>query len=221
MPLTKSSSKEALHKNIAREVGAGKDPKQAAAIAYSVQRKARSTGDKATVITLLEKLLSALKSLQSIRSVSTGDAHIEDPKEWITVNGASIPVGKGGELGGKAGAAIQSSEKGKSGGSASEIKSKVSSLRSEAKSAELSPDSRREVTSFINRAEGHRKVVEAYESGDKQKALELAHKVGALEEDYKGAGMAFHKEDAENLLKKAGEALAHGKEVYAKYYKQK
>lgn len=39
MPLEQSSSKEALKENIAREVSAGKDPKQAAAIEYSVQRK--------------------------------------------------------------------------------------------------------------------------------------------------------------------------------------
>lgn len=39
MPLTQSSSQKALKENIAREIAAGKDPKQAAAIAYSVQRK--------------------------------------------------------------------------------------------------------------------------------------------------------------------------------------
>lgn len=38
MPLIESSSQEALQKNIATEIAAGKDPKQAAAIAYSVQR---------------------------------------------------------------------------------------------------------------------------------------------------------------------------------------
>ena len=37
--LVQSASKEALGKNIATEIKAGKDPKQAAAIAYSVQRK--------------------------------------------------------------------------------------------------------------------------------------------------------------------------------------
>lgn len=41
MPLNKSGSKAALHENIATEINAGKDPKQAAAIAYSVQRKAK------------------------------------------------------------------------------------------------------------------------------------------------------------------------------------
>jgi hypothetical protein len=41
MPLINSSSKEARSENIRREIDAGKDPKQAAAIAYSEQRKAR------------------------------------------------------------------------------------------------------------------------------------------------------------------------------------
>ena len=39
MPLIQSASKEALQKNIETEIAAGKDPKQAAAVAYSVQRK--------------------------------------------------------------------------------------------------------------------------------------------------------------------------------------
>lgn len=38
MPFEQGSSKEALSKNIETEIKAGKDPKQAAAIAYSVQR---------------------------------------------------------------------------------------------------------------------------------------------------------------------------------------
>lgn len=40
MPLTKSPSKEAFRKNVAAEIKAGKPPKQAAAIAYSVKREA-------------------------------------------------------------------------------------------------------------------------------------------------------------------------------------
>lgn len=42
MPLTKSKSDKARQKNIETEVKAGKPVKQAVAIAYSVQRKARS-----------------------------------------------------------------------------------------------------------------------------------------------------------------------------------
>jgi len=41
MPLIKSASKKAREKNIKREIAAGKDPKQAVAIGYSVQRKAK------------------------------------------------------------------------------------------------------------------------------------------------------------------------------------
>ncbi len=42
MPLVKSASKSAFRKNIAAEVKSGKPPKQAAAIAYSVKRKAQN-----------------------------------------------------------------------------------------------------------------------------------------------------------------------------------
>jgi hypothetical protein len=41
MPLIKSTSKKAVGKNIAAEIRAGKPPKQAAAIAYGVQRQAK------------------------------------------------------------------------------------------------------------------------------------------------------------------------------------
>lgn len=39
MPLKKSGSKKAFRENIKKEIRAGKSPKQAAAIAYSVKRK--------------------------------------------------------------------------------------------------------------------------------------------------------------------------------------
>lgn len=48
MPLMKSSSKAAFSKNIAAEIRAGRDPKQAAAIAYSVKRKAAAKKGAAT-----------------------------------------------------------------------------------------------------------------------------------------------------------------------------
>lgn len=44
MPLKKSASKNALQSNIKKEIESGKKPKQAEAIAYSVQRKAKSKG---------------------------------------------------------------------------------------------------------------------------------------------------------------------------------
>ena len=46
MPLIKGKSDEARSENIKREIEAGKDPKQAAAIAYSVQRKAGGKDSK-------------------------------------------------------------------------------------------------------------------------------------------------------------------------------
>ena len=39
MPLIKSQSKKALKKNIKTEIKAGKPPKQATGIAYSIRRK--------------------------------------------------------------------------------------------------------------------------------------------------------------------------------------
>lgn len=41
MPLKQSKSKAAFKSNISAEIRAGKKPSQAAAIAYSVQRKAK------------------------------------------------------------------------------------------------------------------------------------------------------------------------------------
>ena len=46
MPLTKSPSKQAFEKNIKAEIKAGKPPKQAVAIAYSVKREAKLKGKK-------------------------------------------------------------------------------------------------------------------------------------------------------------------------------
>ena len=50
MPLIQSASKEALQKNIATEIKAGKDPKQASAIAYSVQRENDSSVNDARYV---------------------------------------------------------------------------------------------------------------------------------------------------------------------------
>lgn len=48
MPLIKSTSNKARGKNIATEIRAGKPPKQAAAIAYSMQREAKRDKAKST-----------------------------------------------------------------------------------------------------------------------------------------------------------------------------
>lgn len=47
MPLINSATTGARSQNIAKEIDAGKDPKQAAAIAYRVQRKAEHANDAA------------------------------------------------------------------------------------------------------------------------------------------------------------------------------
>lgn len=48
MPLTRSASKGALGKNIGREEAAGKPKRQAEAIAFSVQRKAKAGKERST-----------------------------------------------------------------------------------------------------------------------------------------------------------------------------
>jgi len=48
MPLIKGKSDKSREANVQREIEAGKDPKQAAAIAYSVQREARQAKDTAS-----------------------------------------------------------------------------------------------------------------------------------------------------------------------------
>lgn len=45
MPLIEGKSDKARSENIAKEIGAGKKPAQAEAIAYSVQRKAKQAAD--------------------------------------------------------------------------------------------------------------------------------------------------------------------------------
>jgi hypothetical protein len=46
MPLKNSTSKKAFDYNVALEIAAGRPPRQAVAIAYATQRKARKKGGK-------------------------------------------------------------------------------------------------------------------------------------------------------------------------------
>lgn len=46
MPLKKGSSKKTIAENIKAEIDSGRDPKQAAAIAYSMAGKSKKNGSK-------------------------------------------------------------------------------------------------------------------------------------------------------------------------------
>ncbi len=50
MPLIEGGSNEARSENIKTEIAAGKDPKQAAAIAYSIQREHKDEAMPASVV---------------------------------------------------------------------------------------------------------------------------------------------------------------------------
>lgn len=70
MPLVHSKSNEARSENVKREIEAGKDPKQAAAIAYSVQREARDVAMDAKhieAVQALHKIADACMSRDSKR----------------------------------------------------------------------------------------------------------------------------------------------------------
>ena len=70
MPLVHSKSNEARRENVKREIEAGKDPKQAAAIAYSVQREARDVAMDAKhieAVQALHKIADACMSRDSKR----------------------------------------------------------------------------------------------------------------------------------------------------------
>jgi hypothetical protein len=65
MPLSTGTGKEARQENIATEIRAGKDPKQAVAIAYHQQRsnaaKKANAGDSAPVLQTLHDSLCNLR----------------------------------------------------------------------------------------------------------------------------------------------------------------
>ncbi len=62
MPLIQGKSEKTLGKNIGKEISAGKDPKQAAAIAYSVQRKNKDAAmNDAARLKALLGILSQIK----------------------------------------------------------------------------------------------------------------------------------------------------------------
>lgn len=93
--LEQSSSKEALKKNIATEIKAGKDPKQAAVIAYSVQRANDSIDDilnkiRTTQIKEGEQLtFEAEGYLIDIQSVGADRLEQRSDKRWASPRSSS------------------------------------------------------------------------------------------------------------------------------------
>lgn len=77
--LVESSSKEAFNKNIATEIKAGKDPKQAVAIAYSIQRKNDEESTYTEVTKNLEK--EADKDMKWLDTV-IGEKKEEIKDDW-------------------------------------------------------------------------------------------------------------------------------------------
>jgi hypothetical protein len=66
MPLIKSTSKRALSKNIAAEIGAGRPARQAAAIGYATQRAAaKKTRNKTQTKASRASGIMALSGLQT------------------------------------------------------------------------------------------------------------------------------------------------------------
>lgn len=71
MPLSTGTSNAAREENVKREIAAGKDPKQAVAIAYSQQRKNRSkTSDSNpnAIQTLTKDIIADIKLLSQLLS---------------------------------------------------------------------------------------------------------------------------------------------------------
>lgn len=68
MPLSTGKSNKSRQENVEREIAAGKDPKQAVAIAYSQQRKnkAKST-DCDELFALLSELFNLLQRIKETR----------------------------------------------------------------------------------------------------------------------------------------------------------
>lgn len=56
MPLIKSKSNAARERNIKTEIAAGKDPRQAVAIGYSVQRRAGGTARRNASMDTLKRM---------------------------------------------------------------------------------------------------------------------------------------------------------------------
>src|SRR5579863_9362670 len=80
MPLEKGSSQETISHNIATEIRAGKDPDQAAAIAYNVAGKSKADSEK---IRAAGTLIIADGNALFLRRGNGGD----HPSEWAFAGG--------------------------------------------------------------------------------------------------------------------------------------
>ena len=91
--LVKGGSKADIQANVRTEIEAGKDPKQAAAIAYAVAR--RSQGHDADVEELVDRFLAALAK----QGHQTGDdAETPEDGHWVTLHGAHVFINGKGEI---------------------------------------------------------------------------------------------------------------------------
>ncbi len=82
MPLIKGKSKRAFKKNIKAEIAAGKDPKQAVAIAYSVKRKAQHKAEGGEIMkpkSIVDAIRGKKKSGQvDLQANANEDLNLED-----------------------------------------------------------------------------------------------------------------------------------------------
>lgn len=100
--LVESSSKEAFEKNVETEIKAGKDPKQAVAIAYSVQRKNDEESTYTEVTKNLEKeankdmswLDTVVKDSKRITDFDDTPRNVRVVKEFIEKNGNKFSKSK-------------------------------------------------------------------------------------------------------------------------------
>jgi Domain of unknown function (DUF6321) len=113
MPLIKSKSEKAFKKNISTEIHAGKPPKQAVAIAYSMQRSAKKKdggGLYANIHAKQERIAHGSK--EHMRKVGskgapTKEAFIESAKTAKHKDGGvSLAIGRGEKLPTKQGAGL-------------------------------------------------------------------------------------------------------------------
>jgi hypothetical protein len=114
MPLIKSKSERAFKKNISTEIRAGKEPKQAVAIAYATQRSAKKKdggGLYANIHAKQDRIAHGSKEHMrkpGSKGAPTKEAFIESAKtaRHKSGGGVSLSVGRGEKLSTKQGAGL-------------------------------------------------------------------------------------------------------------------